>query len=136
MKFKYLDHTADLKLQAFGKTIEKAFVNSALGAFNYLHNTDEIRPVIKKQIKISAKRIESLLYDFLEELLFLLDTEGFLLNKIEDMKISKEYELECTAYGDSFQNYDIHGNIKSVTYSDMFIKKEDNQYVVQVVLDL
>ena len=29
MKYKFLEHTADIKFQAFGKSIEKAFVNSA-----------------------------------------------------------------------------------------------------------
>ena len=36
----------------------------------------------KKKISITAKRIESLLYDFLEELLFLMDTDSFMINSL------------------------------------------------------
>ena len=80
-----------------------------------------------------------MLYDFLEQLLFLLDTEGFILSEIKDMKIKQEknnYSLQCIALGDNYKNYEVKGNIKSVTYSEMLIKKEEKGFVVEVVLDI
>ena len=139
MKYKYLEHTADAKFQAYGKTLKEGFINAALAMFNILFDPREVKPNIKKKIKISARKKESLLYDFLEELLFLLDTEGFLLNKIERMKISfdkEDYTLECVVYGDSHKDYDMRGNIKSITYNDMFIKEEEGKVVLQVVVDI
>ena len=139
MKYKYLDHTADAKFQAFGKSLEEAFVNAALAAFNIIVKTDDVKPEIVKEIKVKANKKESLLYDFLEELFFLLDTEGFVLNKIEDVEIKEEkkaFHLHAKALGDSYKNYEVHGNLKSVTYNDMFIKEEKDNVTVQVVIDL
>ncbi len=136
MKYKYLEHTADAKLQAYGKTLEQAFVNAALGTFNIIFDPSKVKPKIRKKIQLTAKRDESLLYDFIDELLFLLDTEGFLLSKAEDMKISEGWSLSCTIFGDDFRNYDVQGNIKAVTYNDMFIKKKGQNYIIQLVLDL
>ncbi|MBU1198296.1 MAG: archease [Nanoarchaeota archaeon] len=138
-KYEYLDHTADLKIRAYGKTIEEAFVNTAIGGFDFLTDTKKVKKKIEKNISISANRIESLLYDFLEELLFMLDTDGLITAEIKDLKIQQEkekYSLTCIALGDNYKNYDVKGNIKSVTYSEMSIKKEKNGFIIEVVLDI
>ena len=139
MRYEYLDHTADLKIRAYGKTIEEAFENTALAGFNFLTDTKKVEKKIEKKISISANRLESLLYDFLEQLLFLLDTDSFILAEIKDMKIKQgkdKYSLQCSALGDNYQNYEVKGNIKSVTYSEMIIKKDKGEYVIEVVLDI
>jgi SHS2 domain-containing protein len=41
-KFKFLEHTADIKFQAFGKTKEEAFKNSAFAMF-YSMNSGPIK---------------------------------------------------------------------------------------------
>ena len=99
---------------------------------------DTVEVTLKKKIRISANRLESLLYDFLEELLFLTDTEGFILSEIKNMKIKKDkaFVLECTALGDHHTKYDVKGNIKSVTYSEMLIEKKPDGFVIEVVLDI
>ena len=138
MKYEYLDHTADLKIRAYGRNLEEAFVNTAMAGFNFLTNTKKVEKKIEKKISISANRLESLLYDFLEELLYLLDNRGFILSEIKDMKIKEDdtFSLECTVLGDSYKNYEVKGNIKSVTYSEMEIKKDKGNYVIEVVLDI
>ncbi len=141
MKYEYLDHTADLKVRAYGKTLEQAFVNVAIGGFDFLTDTNKIEKKIKKEISISANRLESLLYDYLEELLFVLDTDGFITAEIKDMKISedkknKKFSLQCLALGDKDEKYEIKGNIKSVTYSEMKIETTKDGCVIEVVLDI
>ena len=139
MKYEYIDHTADLKVRAYGKTLEEVFANVAIGGFDFLTPTSKVKKKIEKKLSITAKRIESLLYDFLEELLFLLDTEGFIINSFMGMKIRQDNEscsLECTAVGDNYKNYPVKGDIKAVTYSEMEIKKEKDGFIVIVVLDI
>ncbi len=136
MKYKFLPHTADAKFQAFGKTLEEAFSNAALAMFSIISEPDKIKPEIEKTIETQASNKESLLYNFLEELLFLLDSEGFFLNKIKKIKI-KDNQLTATILGDNDPSkYDLHGEVKAVTYSEMFIKKTKNKVTLQVVVDL
>ena len=133
--YKYLEHTADVKFRAFGKTLEEAFANAALASFNVITDTKKIEPKITKEFRIESDTKESLLYDFLEELLFLLDAEAFLLHEVKDLKIIGN-RLECKAVGDTFKSQEVSGNIKSVTYSEMFVKEKKDGWVVQVVLDI
>jgi SHS2 domain-containing protein len=136
MKFKYLKHTADAKFRSFGKDIDEVFCNSALAMFNILGETDKVKPIKERKISIKSRNYESLLYDFLEELIFLLDTEHFFLSKVKNLKVSKDFTICAVVVGDDINNYEVSGDIKAVTYSDMEIKKVKKGYEAVVVVDI
>lgn len=139
MKYKFLKHTADVKFQAFGKTLEEAFSNAAIAMFEVMIKTKKIEKKITKKIEIKAEDKESLLYKWLEELLYLLDTEFFMLNNIKNMKITEKekYVLKAEIIGDTFkEEYERYGAVKAVTYNEMFVKEEKGKVTVQVVLDI
>lgn len=139
MKYEYLKHTADLKVRAYGKTLEEAFANAAIGGFDFLTDTSKVKKKTEKKISIKSKRLEALLYDFIGQLLFLLDTESFIISDFKDMKIKQakdKFELKCVALGDSYKNYEIKGDIKAVTYSEMKIEQRNNQIIIQLVFDI
>jgi len=140
MKYKFLEHTADIKFQAFGKTIEKAFENSAYALQEVITEKIKIKPVIKKKIEVEGRDKEALLYNFLEEFLFLLDSENFVLSKINKISIkeqdNKEYKLIAEVIGDKARNYKFTNNVKAITYNEMFVKKEGKVYICQVVVDV
>lgn len=136
MKFKFLPHTADIKFQAFGNSLEEVFENSALALFKSLYNG---KVQEKKEIKFKVKGtdLENLMYNFLEEFLVLFDSENFLGSKIRNLKLNeRKFEIECVVVGNLAENYNVKIHIKSVTYSEMFIKKIKNKFVSQVVLDV
>lgn len=136
MKFKYLPHTADAKFVAYGKDIDEVFANSALAMFNILGDTSKVKVAKKIEINLKGKNYESLLYDFLEELIFLLETENLFLASIKNLKISKDFVLSCVAEGDDLNNYELKSDIKAVTYSDMKISKTNKGYKIVVVVDI
>lgn len=135
MKYKFLEHTADIKFRAFGKNLSEAFENSALAMFNTMYS-ESVKKKIKKKIKVKGKDLENLLYNFLEELLFYMDSENFFLSKIKVKIDEKDLTLEAEAEGDETKNYAIHLDVKAVTYNEMFVHKEKNKYTCQVVLDV
>ena len=135
-KYKYLEHTADIKFQAFGKTLEEAFENSALAMFNAMYD-NKVNEKIKKNIKVFGRDLENLLYNFLEEFLFLMDSEGFFMASCKvKIKKNKQYELEAEIKGDEAKSYPISLDVKAVTYNSMFVKKEKNMWVCQVLIDV
>jgi len=137
-KFKFFEHTADAKFQAYGKNLQEAFGNAALAMFSIIIDTEKVSGKIKKDIECSSKDIKALLYDFLGELVFLIDTEDFLLSNVEEVKIFKDelYFLRAVVSGDKADNYEPSGDIKAVTYNEMEIKKGKGKVMVQVVMDL
>lgn len=138
-KYEYLDHTADAKIKAYGKTLEETFCNAGLATFSLLGDMSRVKPNKSYEITIIAKKITSLFYDFIDELLFNLDVDGIIINNIENLKITNkgdQFQLTATVNGDHFKGYTIGGNVKSMTYNDMEIKLENNLNTITFVVDL
>ena len=141
-EYEYLPHTADAKFRAYGATLEEAFRNAGRAMTAILTDISNVKPAREVKISLSAKNRDSLLFDFLDQLLFLLDTESFLLHDCKDVKIAKAkgvdgYEFSCTVTGDDHKKYETHGDVKAVTYNDMLVEQlADKRWVCQVVVDL
>jgi len=135
LKYKFLEHTADIKFQAFGNSVEEVFKNSALAMFNSMSD-EKVKESKSFKINVKGKDFESLLYNFLEELLFLFDSKNFFMSKVKNIKITKDFKLKAEVVGDDAENYEIHIDVKAITYNDMFVKKKGNKFIAQVVLDV
>lgn len=136
MKFKFLEHTADIKFKAFGKTLEEVFENSALAISNIMYK-GKVKEEKKLKIKVKGKDLENLLYNFLEEFLFLFDSKNFLLLGVKSIKIDeKNFTAEAEVSGDDAKNYKIIIGIKAITYNEMFVKKAKDGWGAQVVVDV
>lgn len=133
MRFKFFRHTADTKFRAYGASLNEMFENAGLAFFEVMTNTKKVRPLIKKEFTIKSQDNKSLLYDFMEELLFLHETEHLLFSRFKIKIDAKEFTLSCIAYGEEInESHERRALVKAVTYNEMMITKE----FVQVVLDL
>ncbi len=135
--YEFLDHTADVKFRAYGKTLEELFSNVVL-AFSKLITEDALKAEITKEVHIEASDLEQLLFSFLDELIFIFDTEYLLPVAVQEIEIKKsnKYVLKAIIEMDKAKGKDIINAIKSVTYHDLFVKKEKDIWVAQVILDV
>ena len=139
-KFIFLEHTADIKFQAFGKSLDEVFKNCALATAKSMF-PEKVKKKIVKKINVNGNDKESLLYNFLDEIVYLFDADNFLLSDIKSLKIidfGKKLELFAEIIGDNSRSYKIKEHIKSVTYSEMFVKYDfkNKKWAVQVVVDV
>ncbi|MEM4182067.1 MAG: archease [Candidatus Pacearchaeota archaeon] len=137
MPYKFLPHTADISFLVEGKSLEELFSFSAL-ALKESITKEKIKEKISKKIDLKEKDIESLLYSFLEEILFLYEVSFFILSKVKKISIKEEkggFSLEAVLMGDNIKNYKISNPIKAVTYSEMKIEKIENKFRTKIVLD-
>ncbi len=139
-RYEFLPHTADAKFKAFGKSLDDCFRNAACAMFAIMTDVDAVQAKLKFPIRLKASNRQAALFDFLDQLLFLLDTEGFLLHDCEQMRVTRNcdgtYWVTCEAVGDYHKGYDVSGNVKAVTYNDMTFERKDDQWECQVVVDL
>ena len=140
--FEYFDVTADIGFYAFGNSLEKAYENAASAMFNVMTDVNTVKPTQKREFKVESEDLVSLLYDYLEELLFLFDVELLFFSKFEVVieKLSEEsYKLNCTAYGEEV-NWEIHprkSEVKAITFHKMDVIFEDDDSVkLSAILDL
>ena len=140
MTYEFLEHTADIKVRVTEKNMEDAFASSAMALKEVIAEKIKVKPEIERKIDIEGKNIGSLLYNFLEEFIYLLDAEKFLLGGIKEIKIAKEtnkpFKLKATLLGDKAENYEFSNDVKAITYNDMEIRKSGAKVIIQFVLDL
>ncbi|MFH1521532.1 MAG: archease [archaeon] len=135
MTYTFLEHMADVKFRAEGSTIEEMCVSSAEALNETIRGDIKILEQKEKSFKIVGKDKENLLYNFLEEFLFLLDAEDFLVARIKSISIEGN-NLKCVVVGDIAENYKFTNDVKAITYNDMFVREEDGKFICQVVLDV
>lgn len=136
-KFVFLPHTADAKFRAYGKTVNEKFTNAVLAMNSIMFDCSKIKPKLQKKISVNGADLKALLYNWLEEFLFLRDAEFFIMRSVKKIAVSKKgkgYALNATVVGDKInKSYEAIGpDIKAVTYNEMEIT--DNY--VQVVVDI
>ncbi len=135
-KYKFLKHTADVKFQAFGKNLKEVFENSVLAVSEILSKGKKVKSKKIKRISVEGGNNETLLYNLLEEIIYLLDADQFIVAKarVKFDEIARKMGVEF--YGDDSKKYNELEGIKAVTYNEMFVKKLGEKWVAQVVLDV
>jgi SHS2 domain-containing protein len=123
--FQILEHKADLKIRVFGKTKEELFENAMVGMFGAA-KYKPTKQLTTKQLTTKIKSIDlpSLLVDFLNEVLYLVETKKLVFEKIEFKKF-RENEIEAILIGKPLKRMGVH--IKGVTYHDLDIRQEKNR---------
>ena len=140
-RFEYLEGeaTADLAIRSYGATLEEAFANMALGMVNAMTTLKYIIPKERREFEVSGVDLGELLYNFLEEFLFMKDTENLVFSKISVEITENEMKyLKARCWGEPFDltQHEPKIDVKAVTYSLMEIKKEENYWSVRVVFDI
>ncbi|MCK9152570.1 archease [Methanobacterium alcaliphilum] len=139
LKFEFFDVTADTGFWAYGSTLEESFENAGLAMFEVMTDTNRITPQDKKYVNVESEDLVSLLYDWLEELLFLHDVEFIVFSKfkVEINKVNNGYSLKGIIIGEKIDKnrHEQRSEVKAVTFHLMEVK-EENGYMVRAILDL
>ena len=138
MKFKYLADVAiaDIAFEAYGKTLNEVFENSAYAFFDMTCNPKTVKQKIKQQIKVKAENEKDLLYNFLSELIFLKDSKQLIFNKVKVM--IKDNKLKATLYGDKidYEKQELRNDIKAITFHLFNLEKIKKDYKATIVVDI
>ncbi|MGQ9722785.1 MAG: archease [Candidatus Jordarchaeum sp.] len=139
--YRFLEHTADIKVKAYGETVNEAFQEAARALSEAMTDTSKISPIIKRKIEIEAEDLEALLYIWLEEFIYLFDSKGMIFSdfKVENIKQTEEgLKLKGEALGEEFdiEKHPQRTGIKAVTYHEMKIKQSPKKTTLEFVLDI
>lgn len=127
-RFQILDHPADIGIMVFGNSSKELFVNAALGTTSLITEINDISADIKKDLSIKGTNIEDLFTKWLDEIIFLFDTEGFLINDIV-VETCSDISLMATLKGEKYnkEKHKIKLYLKAATYHQLEIKQLKNQ---------
>ncbi|XP_013383173.1 protein archease isoform X1 [Lingula anatina] len=140
VKYEYLDHTADVQLHSWGDDIKEAFEQVAMAMFGYMTEIEYVEMLDKQSIEAQGEDIESLLFHFLDEWLFLFSAEPFFIaRKIKITEFDEEnFRIKAVGYGEEF-DLDKHPQgteVKAITYSNMQVHNTEEKHEIFVIIDI
>ena len=143
MPYKYLEEvgTADIAFEATGHDLPQLFRDAADATMNVMiDNLDAVESRQTRQIELSSEEIDMLLFDFLQELVFLKDAERLLL-RVRDIHIDKKgekYFLKARAEGEPLdvERHQQRADVKAVTLHGFSIKETEGGWKARVLLDI
>lgn len=140
MKYEILEHTADLKIKAYGKDLAELFINMALGLASQQitpgQKIEDLKPTGEwEKVEIESADSISLLIDWLNEILYRSDVNEkiYVDFQIESLNESPA-KLKTMICGATVQEKNIE--IKAATYHNLEIIKIDSGYEAIVVFDI
>ncbi len=140
-KFKFLEHTADVFIEDYGKTLEEAYQNTAIGLGHLYVESENVESKIEKKIEVESEDEKALLFDFLNNFITFHDADNLIFHEVKVEKIEEKdgnFHLTATTKGEEY-NSEKHeqGTVaKAVTYHEMEIKKEKDKYIIKVLIDI
>jgi SHS2 domain-containing protein len=136
-KFEIIDTTADIGIRAFGSGWPELFANAALGMFTLITDPATIHARVEKAVSVDAPDRESLLVAWLNELVFLFDTEMLIFSRFEVLKF-KDTHLEARCYGEKVDKsrHPLQKGIKSATYHKLKVEIKGGLCMAEVILDI
>ena len=142
MPYKFLEDIAiaDVAFEATGKRLEELFESAALAVTNtQVKDLDSVAHKVVKNITVESDTMEMLLFNFLQELIFLKDAKLLLFNKF-DIRIAqgKKCKLKAKAYGEKLdmKKHELLVDVKAVSLHNFKVEESKGGWKADVILDV
>ena len=133
-----MDHATDAIIEVTAKDLKEAFSVTADAVINLTLDQDKVKEKEQKEFSAQGKDLSYLLFSWLEEITFVLITEGFAIKRIEfDIEKDDGYKIIAKAYGEplDLHKHNFKVEIKAPTFYDMEIR-QDKGVFMRFLLDL
>jgi len=139
--FKFLEHTADVYVEAYGASLEEAYENAALATLDVMTEPEKVEPKIQDVLEVEAPDEYALLYNWIEEILVKFELSDKLYSRFKISSIEKTpvgLKMRAKAWGELYdpEKHPSKVGIKSITYHRMEIVKKPKSVTVRFILDV
>jgi SHS2 domain-containing protein len=135
--YEILEHTADVGIEARGASLRELFASAAEGMMSLLIDPAAVRAAEHREISLAADDFEGLLVDWLNELLVLLNADGFVPAGFNVTDVSETHTLVADVTGEPVDpvRHRFRTDIKAATYHQVRVAKND-EWRARVILDV
>jgi len=135
--YEVFEHTADVGLHAYGSTLPELFIHAAQGMESLMVPLEQVRLQVSREITAEGHDVVSLLIAWLNELIFLFDTEYLIFREFEIDSLT-ETHLKGRASGEPYdaQRHDLSSAIKAVTWHEAAVEQTAEGYKARLIFDI
>jgi SHS2 domain-containing protein len=137
MEFEILEHPADVGFRAWANSLEGVFGNCAQALISIILDPSEITPTQCWDLKAEGSDLESLLVNWLNEVLYYVDTRRIAFDSFA-ITITESFHLSCEATGEERTpaKHPVRVSVKAVTYHQLRLSKTGEGWVAEVFVDV
>jgi len=135
--YELFEHTADLGLRVVAPDLNSLFREAAEGFFSIL--VEEIPPndaAQRRKFSIEGGRPDYLFLDWLNELLYVFDTEKLLLRDFDTRVSSTGLEATGRAQPLDPARHRVLREVKAITYHRLKVERTEEGWVAEVIVDI
>ena len=134
--FEIVNHTADVGIIAYGADMRQAFANAAKALFSLITELGDVEEVLHRDIELTAPDEESLLVEWLNELIYLFDVENIVFKRFDITQLNNT-QLKARSYGEKVNSskHKLKTGVKAATYHMLKVDK-GNGCKLQVLFDI
>jgi len=141
MSVRFLDHPSDVYVEVRAKSLEEAFALSGMAVYEVMTDVRRVKKEETVEVTVEGFDLYSLLYNWLEELIYLFDSRSFLGSEVKVEALAEDsngFRLKAVIFGERYDadRHESKTAIKAATYHLMEIKKENDEYIIRFVLDI
>jgi SHS2 domain-containing protein len=135
--FKVLDHTADIGITAYGADIKELFINAAVGLFSLITDLNTIKEDIQREVELSAEDKETLLVEWLNELIYIFDVEHIVFKRFQIDELN-DNRVKAGCFGEKIKpgQHKLKREVKAATYHMLRISQSSDGYEATVIFDI
>ncbi|MDH3997548.1 MAG: archease [Desulfuromonadales bacterium] len=134
--FKFIDHTADIGLEAHAATPQKTLEEMAKGLAHLIFGKKKAQALVKKELNIEAENPVDLLVAFLNELIYYYETEQLAPQGVQIVSFDGT-ALRAIIVGQSIDSeYVVEQQVKAVTYHKACFCEDENGWCARVYIDV
>jgi SHS2 domain-containing protein len=134
MRYRFIDHTADIAVEVYGKNEAELIENAGYAFYEAFVAAENLSSDIEKNVEVSADDFEMLLYKWLNELLYLFDTEFFAAREIA--VDADEKKASGTLRGGKFTAEMVKVEPKAITMHKFKVDRGDEGLKAFIVIDI
>jgi SHS2 domain-containing protein len=136
LPFEVIEHTADIGIIARGSGLPALFSNAASGMLSLLIEAGTLRQDVTREVSLEAGDMETLLVQWLNELLYIIYTEKLALFKFDILIKGKGLVACCAGQEIELKSHIFRREIKAATYHDLRIIERDGEYSARIIFDI
>lgn len=135
--FELFSHTADVGLRVRASSREELFAEAARGFTSLLvANPEAVRPVETRTLHVAGEQDDYLLLDWLNELLYLFETERWLCHDAEVRVVPGELRAVCRGERAEGERHGLGHEVKAITYHGLSVRQIGEQWEAELILDI
>ncbi len=135
---RYIEHTADAGVEISASSREELFILGARALYRLALDYNAVTAVAERRLTLKASDFAELFHEWLAELLYFLDAEGWVFKTFGFNFAAGFTEVTVEMWGEEIdpERHHPHGEVKNVTYSDFAVEERADGFTARVIFDL